>query len=72
MVIKFMYRTDSNFGFITAVHVTSANTHDTKEFIKSVKDMHLVRGAFVIADKGYSSNLNRNYLISKYYEDGIV
>ena len=63
---------DSNLGFITTGHTTSANIHDSKEFFKLVENMKLKKNAYVLADKGYSSKTNRTFLNNKHYQDGIM
>lgn len=63
---------DSKLGFIIAAHTTSASVHDTKEFFKLIENMKLNEEAFVLADKGYFSELNRAYLIYKELKNGIM
>ena len=56
-------------GFIENVHVTSANVSETKEFKKIIKKSSAKR---VLADKGYASAENRQYLKDLGYKDGIM
>lgn len=63
--------TDSH-GFIIGGHITSANYSDTKELFNVISKIPFNRGAFVLADKGYSSAKNRKRLINHGLNDGIM
>ena len=56
-------------GFIENVHVTSANVSETKEFKEIIKKTSAKR---ILADKGYASADNREYLQQCGYRDGIM
>ncbi len=69
---KLHMSTDSRYGFIIGGHITSANRADTTELSKVIKEVKPQKGAFVLADKGYSSKNNRNYLEVLGFKDGIM
>ena len=56
-------------GFVENVHVTSANVSETKEFKEVIKKSSAKR---ILADKGYTSAENRQYLKARGYKDGIM
>ena len=64
--------TDAHEGFILGGHVTPANHADTSEFENVVNDLDLSKETPVLADKGYSSQKNREYLARKTLTDGIM
>lgn len=59
-------------GFVLGGHVTPANMSDTGEFIRILSSLALPSNASVLADKGYASRKNRDYLQGKGYRDGIM
>ncbi len=59
-------------GFVLSGHVTGANVSDTGEFIRLVESLDLQPRAAVLADKGYASAKNREYLQDQGYTDGIM
>jgi IS5 family transposase len=69
---KLHMATDAHEGFIIGGHVTPANHADTSEFEKLVDDLDLDKETPVLADKGYSSQKNREYLAQKKLTDGIM
>lgn len=56
-------------GFIEKVHVTAANTHESRHLAPLLDDEG--KGT-VLADKGYASKANRAKIKSKGYNDGIM
>jgi IS5 family transposase len=64
--------TDAEHGFIIGGHVTPANTADTTELMKVVKESKVPKGSMVLADKGYASNDNRCDLEEAGLTDGIM
>ncbi len=69
---KLHMSTDSRYGFILGGHITSANRADTTELSRVIKEAKPQKGAFVLADKGYSSKNNRNHLGILGFKDGIM
>jgi IS5 family transposase len=63
---------DSKDGFITGGHVTSANKSDTSEFKQVVEESNVESGMYVLADKGYDSKSNKEYLRARNIKDGIM
>lgn len=59
-------------GFVESIHVTGANRSDTKELEKVLNNSNLEEGAEVLADKGYTSKSNREFLLKKKYKDKIM
>lgn len=68
---KIHMTTDLKHGFITGGFVTGANCSDTKELPTILKKIP-VQGAVVLADKGYASQSNREYLNQHGFKDGIM
>ena len=64
--------TDACEGFILGGHVTPANHADTSEFEKVVEDLALTPETVVLADKGYCSQKNRDFLAERELVDGIM
>jgi len=63
----------SNFdGYILSAHLTSANKSDINQFVSVLDNLELEKGSSVLADKGYSSKSNREYLEKRQLEDGIM
>jgi transposase, IS5 family len=60
---------DSDDGYITSLHVQSANVSEVTELPTIVKSIHKTR---VYADKGYASVGNRNFLKENGFNDGIM
>jgi IS5 family transposase len=56
-------------GFITQTHVTSANQSETGEFTQVMSNVDAKRS---LADKAYSSKVNRQYLKSRKIKSGIM
>ena len=69
---KLHMSTDSRHGFILGGHITSANRADTTELSTIIQEAKPQKGAFILADKGYSSKNNRNYLGTLGFKDGIM
>jgi IS5 family transposase len=63
---------DSKEGFITGGHVTSANKSDTSEFKQVVEESDVQEGMYVLADKGYDSKSNKEYLKDRNIQDGVM
>lgn len=59
-------------GFILGGHVTPANRADTSEFERVVDDLQLKPNQIVLADKGYCSEKNRDFLKQRELHDGIM
>lgn len=59
-------------GFVLGGHITPANKSDTGEFKTLVDELLTVPNTTVIADKGYSSVENREYLANRGCLDGIM
>ena len=49
---------------ILAVHTTSANEHDSQELVPLIKKVRTRRRQEVMADKGYKSNANDEFLVA--------
>lgn len=64
--------TDVMDGFILGGHVTSANHADTREFERVVVSLNLQPDQIVLADKGYCSEKNRDFLKQRQLHDGIM
>jgi len=64
--------TDAQEGFIMGGHVTPANRADTSEFERLVDNLDLDQETVVLADKGYCSQKNRNFLSERNLVDGIM
>ena len=64
--------TDAHEGFIIGGHITPANHADTSEFERLVDDPGLDKETPVLADKGYSSRKNRDFLAKRQLVDGIM
>ncbi len=64
--------TDCLNGFVLSGHITPANMSDTGEFQQLVGGAGLQPGDVVFADKGYSSQKNRNTLKELDLLDGIM
>jgi len=69
---KIHIATDAHEGFILGGHVTPANHADTSEFEKLVEDLDLTPETVILADKGYCSQKNRDYLAEQVLVDGIM
>ena len=69
---KIHVATDCRDGFILGGHVTPANLSDTGEFERLVDSITLDNGAYVYADKGYTSGHNRDVLLERELKDGIM
>ena len=63
---------DKKNGFVLAGHTTSANKSDTGEFTKLVTNCKLPNSSLVLADKGYTSKTNRDFLAENSLTDGIM
>ncbi len=59
-------------GFVLDGHVTGANISDTGEFMTILSGLDLQSNTMVVADKGYASVKNREYLRYRGYTDGIM
>jgi IS5 family transposase len=59
-------------GFVLGGHVTAANMSDTGELTAILNGLALQSDAAVLADKGYASAKNRDYLQDRGYTDGIM
>lgn len=68
---KMHMATDSG-GFVLGNHITPANHSDTVRFIPLVSGLTLEKTARVLADKGYASTKNRDYLDTVGYTDCIM
>lgn len=64
--------TDSRDGFFLGGHATAANKSDAGEFKEFVGSVDLAEGAYVFADKAYSSFENREFLATKTLGDGTM
>lgn len=63
----------SNFeGYILSAHLTSANESDINQFVTVLDNLELEKDSSVLADKGYSSKSNREYLEKRQLDDGIM
>jgi transposase, IS5 family len=62
---------DAKESFILGGHVTPAHTADTTEFEQLLEEAN-IKGSFVLADKGYASEKNRNTLKERTCIDGIM
>ena len=69
---KIHVATDSRDGYVLGGHVTPANLSDTGEFERLVDSVRLRKGAYVFADKGYTSGRNRDVLHYRSLKDGIM
>jgi transposase, IS5 family len=69
---KIHVATDSRDGFVLGGHVTPANHSDTGELERLVDSVRLRKGAYVFADKGYTSARNRDVLYDRKLKDGIM
>ncbi|WP_051271542.1 transposase [Fundidesulfovibrio putealis] len=69
---KMHVATDSRDGFVLGGHVTPANHSDVKELPRLLQDVPLPPGGVVFADKGYSSQANREQLVRNGFCDGIM
>lgn len=58
-------------GLILNVETTPANVNDTKKFKELIKELKLSKGTRVMADKGYASKENREFLKDKGLKSGI-
>lgn len=58
-------------GLILNVETTPANVNDTKKFKELVEELNLPQGTRVMADKGYASKENREFLKEKGLKSGI-
>jgi len=63
---------DAKESFILGGHITPAHIADTTEFAQLLKEANITKGAFVLADKGYTSEKNRNTLKERTCIDGIM
>jgi len=63
---------DAKDGYVIGGHVTPANVADTTELERLVDKLDLPEGAMIFADKGYSSENNRNILAQKKLGNGIM
>ena len=63
---------DSEHGFITGGHATSANKSDTGQFEEVIIECGVKKGGRVYADKGYDSKANREITKNYELEDGIM
>lgn len=61
---------EAQHGFIRSFHVTPANRSEVKEFERAVKETGPVD--CVLADKGYASKANRDWLKAQGITDGIM
>ncbi len=64
--------TDATDGFVLGGHITPANKSDTGEFARLVDASGIGEGGVVFADKGYTSQNNRDVLQEKKLVDGIM
>lgn len=64
--------TDAHAGFIIGGHVTPAHRADTSEFEQVVDELGLEKETVVLADKGYCSQKNRDFLAERNLVDGIM
>lgn len=64
--------TDAINGFFLGGETTPANVSDTKKLKAVVDDLGLSPGTFVIGDKGYDSQENRDFLSERQLLDGIL
>ncbi len=64
--------TDSRDGFILGGHATPANLSDTGEFERLVDSISVDDGAYIYADKGYTSAHNRDVLHERKLKDAIM
>ena len=64
--------TDSRDGFVLGGHATPANRSDTEEFVAVLDEVDAKVGESILADKGYSSQLNRYVLQVRGLTDGIM
>lgn len=64
--------TDSRDGFFLGGHATPANKSDTGEFQELMGAVDLAEGAYVFADKAYSSFVNRTFLAKNKLNDGTM
>jgi transposase, IS5 family len=67
-----MHMATDRAGFVLGGHVTPANLSDTGELIAVLNGLDLQSNAAVLADKGYASAKNRDYLQGRGYTDGIM
>jgi transposase, IS5 family len=63
---------DAKESFILGGHITPAHVADTTELTHLLNDAKIPEGAFVLADKGYASEKNRNILTERTCTDGIM
>ena len=63
---------ESEDGFILGGHVTPANVADITQLEKTLEVSCVPKGSFVVGDKGYCSEGNRNLLGNKGYGDLIM
>lgn len=59
-------------GIVQKIITTPANRSDVKEFIPLLDGEELPEGTAVLADKGYASRENRDYLERRNLQDGIM
>ncbi len=64
--------TDGTGYFLNSAHITGANNSDIKEFAKVIEAGHIFCKTTILADKGYTSKKNRDYLVENNYYDGIM
>lgn len=64
--------TDSRDGYLLGGHVTPANRSDTQELLEILNEIKPKPGSRIFADKGYSSQSNRETLKQRGLEDGIM
>jgi transposase, IS5 family len=63
---------DAKESFILGGHITPAHVADTTEFTHLLNDAKIPEGTFLLADKGYTSEKNRNILTERTCIDGIM
>jgi len=59
-------------GFLLGGHVTPANKSDIKELAQVLEESNIEEKSFILADKGYASAENRDYLKDKGHTDFIM
>jgi len=57
-------------GYLDGIHVTPANAHESQHLEPLIQEFN--EGVEVLADKGYSSQANRDRLLHKGLRDGIM
>ena len=63
---------DNRYGLVLGGHVTPANRSDMKELEKILTEIPSEIGGSCLADKGYTSQANREIVVSYGFEDGIM